>query len=212
MSKTKQIEERVLSMANSKYAWNDEKIKQGVKRVIVALNLDRMPSQSECVGFYGNYCLSNAVAKRKGGWYGLAREMGFAIKESETLLGKTQEGVVCEILKARGFEVERMPQNFPYDLLVDNCVKVDVKASHLYRGKQGNFFTFNLEKRYATCDIYVLLTLDEDNNILNSFIVPSKFVIKNTQISIGEYVSKYHKFRDRWDYISNLSEYLESIG
>jgi hypothetical protein len=211
MSKTKQIEERVLSMANPKYAWNDEKIKQGVKRVIVALNLDRMPSQSECIEYYGNYCLSNAVAKRKGGWYGLAREMGFAIKESETLLGKTQEGVVCEFLKARGFEVERMPQNFPYDLLVDNCVKVDVKASHLYTGKQGSFYTFNLEKRYATCDVYVLLALDDDDEIVNVYVVPSKFVISNTQISIGQYKSKYHQFMDRWDYISNMSGYLSAL-
>jgi hypothetical protein len=116
------------------------------------------------------------------------------------------------MLISRGFEVDRMPQNFPYDILVDDSVKIDVKASHLYHGKQGNFFTFNLEKKYATCDIYVLLTLDDNNNIINTFIVPSKFVIKNTQISIGEYASKYHKYRDRWDYISNLSEYFASIG
>lgn len=194
------------------HKWSDEKIKQAVLKVVAAYELDRMPSQKECINYYGSHALANAVAKRYGGWYGLAKEMELPIKKSETYLGKTQEGIVCEMLVSKGFEVERMPQNFPYDILVDNCIKIDVKASHLYRGKQGNFFTFNLEKRYATCDIYVLLTLDEDNNIINSFIVPSKFVIKNTQISIGEYVSKYHKFRDRWDYISKLSEYLASVS
>lgn len=194
------------------HKWTDEKIKQAVNKVVLAYELDRMPSKTECERYYGNYCLTNAVTKRCGGWYGLAKELGLPIKKSETYLGKTQEGIVCEMLISRGFEVERMPQNFPYDILVDNSVKIDVKASHRYHGKQGNFFTFNLEKKYATCDIYVLLTLDENNNIINTFIVPSKFVIKNTQISIGEYASKYHKYRDRWDYISNLSEYFASIG
>lgn len=191
--------------------WTDEKIKQGIKNTVIALELDRMPSARECVNFYGNHCLTNAVSRRRGGWYGLAKELNLPIKESETHLGKTQEGIVCEMLISKGFEAERMPQNFPYDILVDNSVKIDVKASHLYRGKQGNFFTFNLEKKYATCDIYILLTLDEKNDITNIYIVPSKHVIKNTQISMGEYASKYHKFRDRWDYISDLSKYFDSF-
>ena len=192
--------------------WTDEKIRQAVLRVVGAYKLDRMPSRNECINYYGDYSLSNAISKRRGGWYGLAKELGLPIKKSETYFGKTQEGIVCEMLVARGFEVEKMPQNFPYDILVDNSVKIDVKASHLYNGKQGNFFTFNLEKKFATCDVYVLLALDENDSIINAFIVPSKFVIKNTQISMGEYTSKYHKYRDRWDYISNLSEYFASIG
>jgi hypothetical protein len=191
--------------------WDDEKIKKAILRVKDACELDRMPSRKECVGYFGDNALTSAVSKRYGGWYALAKEMGLPIKKSETYFGKRQEGVVCEMLIARGFEVERMSQNFPYDILVDNCVKVDVKASHLYRGNQGNFFTFNLEKKYATCDVYVLLTLDDDNNITNYFIVPSCFVIRNTQISMGEHVSKYHKYKDRWDYIDNLSKYFMSL-
>lgn len=194
------------------HTWTDDKIKQAVRVVVNAYELDRMPSKTECERYCGNYKLSNAISRRGGGWYALAKELGLPIKKSDTYFGKSQEGIVCEMLISKGFEVERMPQNFPYDILVDNSVKIDVKASHLYHGKQGNFFTFNLEKKYATCDIYVLLTLDDNNNIINTFIVPSKFVIKNTQISIGEYASKYHKYRDRWDYISNLFEYFASIG
>lgn len=191
--------------------WTSEMIKQAVAEVVTAYELDRMPSRKECETYYGNYSLSNAVTRQHGGWYGLAKEMGLPIKKSETYFGKTQEAAVCEILKDKDFTVERMTQNFPYDILVNHSVKVDVKASHLYRGKQGNFYTFNLEKRYATCDIYVLLALDDRNNIVNFFIVPSKFVINNTQISIGEHISKYHKYKDRWDYISNLSEYFDSL-
>lgn len=190
--------------------WTHEKVIQGVKDVMNAYGLDRMPSRNECDKFYGDYCLSNVITKRYG-WYKLAKELGLSIKDSETYFGKTQEGVVCEMLIAKGFEPTRMSQNFPYDILVDNCVKVDVKASHLYKGKQGNFYTFNLEKKFATCDVYVLLTLDDENNIINTFVVPSVFVIKNTQISIGEIASRYDKFKDRWDYILDLSQHFSGL-
>ena len=190
--------------------WTHEKVIQGVKDVMNAYGLDRMPSRNECDKFYGDYCLSNVITKRYG-WYKLAKELGLPIKDSDTYFGKTQEGAVCEMLVSKGFEPTRMPQNFPYDILVDNCVKVDVKASHLYKGKQGNFYTFNIEKKFATCDVYVLLTLDDENNIINTFVVPSVFVIKNTQISIGEFASRYDKFKDRWDYILDLSNHFGGL-
>lgn len=193
------------------HKWTDETIKQEIQKVVSFYGLERMPSRKECNEYYGNFCLTNAVSKRRGGWYGLAAELNLPIKKSETLFGKIQEGIVCDMLASKGFKAERMSQNFPYDILVDDCVKIDVKASHLYHGKQGNFFTFNLEKKYATCDVYVLLALDENDNAINYFIIPSKFVIKNTQISIGEHVSKYHRFRERWDYISLLSKCFASI-
>lgn len=191
--------------------WDDEKIKEALIQVKNAYELDRMPSRRECLNYYGDGSLANAISKRDGGWYALARELNLPIKESETYFGKKQESIVCEMLIAKGFEAERMPQNFPYDILVDNCVKVDVKASHLYRGRMGNYYTFNLEKKYATCDIYVLLTLDDDNNITDCFVIPSVIVIKHTQISIGEYTSKYHKFKDKLDYISKMSESFRAV-
>lgn len=143
--------------------WTDEKIKQGIREVIAAYKLDRMPSRGECEQHFGNSCLASVISRRKGGWYALAKEMGLPIKKSETYLGKQQERIVCEVLTAKGFDVDKMPQNFPYDILVDNAVKIDVKASHLYKSKQGNFYAFNLEKKYATCDVYILLTLDEND-------------------------------------------------
>lgn len=87
------------------------------------------------------------------GWYDLADQLGLPIKESETYFGKRQETVAQEQLITMGYEVRRMPQNFPYDLLVNDCLKVDVKASQLYRGPHGNFYTFNTEKPFCTCDI-----------------------------------------------------------
>ena len=160
--------------------WTQESISKAVHDVMKVLEIDRMPSNQECHKVLGDSSLSNAIAKR-GGFYALAKELNLPIKKSETLLGKRMEALAYEMLKSRGFNPVQMSVRFPYDILVDG-IKIDVKASHLYRGKVGNFYTFNLEKKYATCDIYILITLTEENEVLDVFIVPSKFVAQNSHI------------------------------
>lgn len=192
--------------------WTESLIKERVNEVVEQLGLDRMPTRSECENYYHGTGLSNAISRRCGGWYALAKEMGYEIKESETTFGKTYEIQAAEMLRAHGFQVRRMSQNFPYDLLIDDCVKVDVKASKLYNGKNGNFYSFNLEKQFATCDFYILLTILPDGDISRVMIVPSSQVIANNQISIGENKSKYHKFTDRFDYIEMAVDFWEEIS
>lgn len=190
--------------------WSDDKIKFGILEVVQTLELRRMPSRQEVEQYYNNSALCSAISRRKGGWYRLAEEMGLAAKESETYFGKRHEKIVAEKLKALGYEVEQMSQNYPYDLLIDRAVKIDVKVSRLYRGSQGNFYSFNLEKPYATCDIYILAKLDDDRAIKSFYVLPSKFVSHQTQISIGEYTSKYERFRERWDYLQQYTDFLAS--
>lgn len=194
------------------FRWTDEEIKRSVREVVSALELDRMPSRFECVGYFGNNALACKIAKRPGGWYALAAEMNLPTKDSATKTGKTHEYLVCEMLGKRGFEIEKMPQNFPYDILANGGVKIDVKASHLYRGPQGDFYAFNLEKKRATCDIYILVTLSDENEIADVFVVPSVCVVSNTQISIGKERSKYHKFRDKWEYVAAFAGFLERVS
>lgn len=190
--------------------WTDDLIKEKVLEVKTAFSLDRMPSRSECIQYFHNEALVNAISKRKK-WYQLAQELGLRVKDSETYFGKSEESNAAEMLISLGFSVRKMPQNFPYDLLVDDCVKVDVKASHLYHGPNGDFYTFNLEKQFATCDIYILFALSEQEE-KRVFVVPSKFVIAQNQISMGVLKSKYHKFENRWDFISSLSDFLDNAG
>lgn len=190
--------------------WTDELIKEKVLEVKNALELNRMPSKSECDSHFGNYALSNVISKRKG-WYKLAAEMCLPVKESDTFLGKRFEKKAKEILEDKGFHVRQMSQNFPYDLLVDDCVKIDVKTSRLYKGKQGDFYSFNLGKKFAACDVFFLIALNDDNTINRIMIVPFKAVFNNNQISVGRFISKYDKFIDKWEYISNLSEFWSGV-
>ena len=197
-------------MSNAKRYWTDDRMKGAVMEVVNALGLDRMPSQTECRDYFHNSCLTNAVSKYKG-WYSLATEMGLDIKESETQFGRLFEGRASDLLKSQGFQVRRMTTKYPYDLLVDDCIKVDVKASKLFHCDDGNYYAFNLDKEYSTCDFYLLLTVDDDNTINRRMIVPSNQVICNSKISVGETKSKYHKFSDRFDLLETASAFWTDL-
>lgn len=190
--------------------WTEDKIKYELLKVIKGTGLQRMPSRSECVEFCKNNKLANAIT-RHGGWYKWAEKLGLALKGSETKFGKDYEMIAANLLRKQGFAVCQMPQNFPYDLLIDNCVKVDVKASKLYHAKNGNFYSFNLEKPYATCDFYILFTVNAGEEIQRIMVVPSSTVVRNNQISVGENDSKYHKFTDKYGFIEDAVEFWGSM-
>ena len=188
--------------------WSDDLIRNGLLQVKSGLKLERMPTRKECVEFTNSSALSAAISRRGGGWYGLANEIGLPIKESETTTGKKYEKLINGVLENKGYKVSRMSQNFPYDLLVNDCLKIDVKSSHLYKGKDGNFYTFRTGKRYATCDVYVLVALNENDEMVKTYIIPSPKVINNIQISMGEHNSKYDIYLDRWDILSDYTNFL----
>ena len=192
--------------------WTDDLIKEKVLEVVRFKNLDRMPTRSEAESYFGNSALTAVISKRKGGWYALAKEMELPIKECETTFGKSHEKIIMERLISMGYAVRQMPQNFPYDLLVNDSVKIDVKASRLYKGSGRNFYSFNLEKPFCTCDLYVLRLIGDNQDELDTLVVPSAHVATNTQISVGEKVSKYRKYSKRWDYVSSYCDFMGSVG
>lgn len=191
------------------HKWTDAEIAMGIRDMVDNLGLERMPTRNEVAAYYGN-SMACAVTRRIG-WYNLAKQLGLRLKECETTVGKLHEYLLAEELTGMEFQVRKMPQNFPYDLLIDDAVKIDVKASRLYRGKQGNFYTFNLEKPFCTCDIYALRLVDDNDAIVETLIVPSKEVACNTQISVGQTHSKYYKYAKRWDIIRKYSDFSRSV-
>lgn len=191
--------------------WTHEQIVSSVLEVVGALELDRMPSKKECDEYYQNTALTNVISKRDGGWYKLANELGLGMKQCETEFGKKYERIAAIHLERLGFRVEKMTQNHPYDLLVDGCVKIDVKASHLYCGPNGSFYTFNLEKEHSTCDAAILYAIDETRVETRSWVIPSSVFQGKKQISIGLIKSKYNFYQDRWDYIRRISDFWRSL-
>lgn len=191
--------------------WTDKTIVEALQEVIDNSELDRMPTFREIQNYYNNCKLTNAISKRNGIYY-YAELMGVKTGDSETYFGKLQESIAAEELISRGYDVRQMPQNFPYDLLVNDSVKIDVKAARLYRGSAGNFYSYNLERLFCACDIYVLYVLNDDRSTKDVLIIPSKFISTQTQIGIGEQKSKYYKYSKRWDYIESYAGFFEDIS
>lgn len=184
--------------------WNKEKIDCEIMLFVDEWQLDRMPTVSDLLKQKrGDLC--NAIT-RNGGFEYFAKRLKLKTKNSETKLGKKFEEICVNWLKKIfNFKAVRMTTRFPYDILVEDCVKVDVKCSNLYRGKNGNFYAFNLESENIKSDILILYCLNDKQYIVKTYIVPSVVVQGKKQISIGEQQSKYDIFENR---ITVLADYL----
>lgn len=186
--------------------WTNEKIKEEIFKVMYALDINRMPSSVEIKLVTGNSKLTNAI-RRNGGYLFWANKFNLNQSECETRTGFEGEMKVKEILENKGYLVEKMSVKHPYDLLVNSTIKIDVKSSHKYEGPKGwPSYSFNLEKKNPTCDIYVVWCI-EDNKIL---VIPSKF-LKQTQLCITDKSSKYDIYKDRWDYIEQYNSFYKSV-
>lgn len=189
--------------------WNDDKVKETILKVKKSLNLNRMPTKKEFELVMGNSSLTSKISRTKG-YYGWAKELNLDIKESETTFGKKYEYIVKEYLENKGYQIEKMPQNYSFDLLVNNFVKIDVKVAKPYVASDNTtWHTFNLYKKYAYCDIYVTLCLDNDENIEKMLIIPSiKCQIK--QLSVGK-ESKYDKYNYELKYIDDYIKFYNNL-
>lgn len=186
--------------------WTQEKILQSVKDCMDATGLTRMPSRSELSGYYGNNKVTNAIKRFPGGYYKVAELLKIEMKESETQFGKYGEKLAIKLLEEHGFSVERMTTRYAYDLYVNGSVKVDVKTARPSRTNKSFCYSFNLEKRFPTCDVYFLIAKSEKKESI--YIVPAS--INQTQIGLGTGTTVYSKYQDRYDIITDMSKAFAS--
>lgn len=193
-----------------KIKWNDELIEKEILKIVNHLEINRMPTSTEIHNVRKNYGLNVAI-ERHGGYKYWADKLNLNQSKCETRLGLIGELRAKEILESKGYEVEKMSVKHPYDLLVNKNIKIDSKISKLFKSDYGSYYTFNLEKKNPTCDIYIAFCVDDSINIIKTYVIPSKFLHK-TQLSIGEHTSKYDRFLDRWDYIEQFNKFYEQIS
>lgn len=186
--------------------WTQEKILQSVKDCMDATGLTRMPSRSELSEYYGNDKVTNAIRRFPGGYYKVAELLKIEMKESETQFGKYGEELAIKLLEEHGFSVERMTTRYAYDLYVNGSVKVDVKTARPSRANKSFCYSFNLEKRFPTCDVYFLIAKNEEKESI--YIVPAS--INQTQIGLGTGTTVYSKYQDRYDIITDMSKAFAS--
>ena len=187
--------------------WTELGIKDEIEKVMSCLNINRMPSNSECKMVTKSSALSSQISIR-GGFKYWAERLGLQSKNSDSKTGWEYEEKAKKFLERAGYDVESATVKHPYDLLINQSVKIDIKVSNLYKGKVGNFYSYNLEKKFPTCDFYILYAIgkfsDED-----ALIVPS-CLANISQISVGELNSKWDVFSGRWDLIEKEVRFKKS--
>ena len=179
--------------------WDDNRIKSELKNVMAALGIDRMPSRTEMDSVTHNTALSNKVMKTGGIRY-WAKELGLELKNSETTLGNNYEYIDMNLFTEKGYKVNKMTTKHPYDLFVNDHVKVDVKVSHYYHSNEFSYHTFGLGKKYQNCDIFICICLDDNDKVVKNLIIPSDFLIGQRQLSVGTN-STYDKLNNKSAYI-----------
>jgi hypothetical protein len=188
--------------------WTDELVREEILKSKDRLALDRMPTANElkAIGRNDLHCKISRT-KKYSGW---ADDLGLELSRCETRLGNNYELTVAKELESMGFKIEQMTTKHPYDILVDGYVKVDVKASNLFKHTNGQeWWTFHLAKENPTCDIYICVALVEGNKV-KTFVIPSHLV-KMKSINVGK-SSKYNRFEDAYNYIDEYSIFFRSIN
>lgn len=180
--------------------WSEELITDKINRVIHTLGLNRFPTQHEMRDFYGNYSLAVKISKTGGAKY-WANKMGYVVKRCESEFGEHFEMYVINDIRIHtGLESYKTKTRYPYDIVTNKHIKVDVKSSTINKNKQGySYFSFNLEKREPTCDIYLLYCINDSNEPYKTLIVPSCYTYGQTQICItANKNSKWDKYKNNW--------------
>lgn len=190
--------------------WTQEKVEESIKEVVEGLDLDTMPTANQMNLYFGNTRLSNKISKSEGfNWW--AERLKLNIKRSSTSIGqKIEKELELFLTEVKGYKCEQMPTNFPYDILVNNSTKIDVKSGHR-SGINKDFYTFSLGKKSSTCDIYVCYCLNYDDSIRKIYVIPSVFLNGITQLSLGINSSKYDIFENKWEYIEKYNAFYEGV-
>lgn len=168
-----------------------------------------MPSSEQVKQVTQNDSLHNAIC-RHGSYRGWAKKLNVKTKSSDTNKGNDFEDVIEDKLNKLGFEVAKTSTKHPYDLLVNGTTKVDVKvgSSYLLRG-ESRVVTFATNKKQPTCDFYICVRLDEEEQIEKIHVIPSHEA-KVVSICMGEN-SKYDVYLDRYDLLKRHHEMVSAL-
>ncbi|MFJ7665278.1 hypothetical protein ACIQXW_23250 [Lysinibacillus sp. NPDC097162] len=186
----------------------DEQVAEELRESMRILGISCMPTGPELLMIDRSYLHSRL--QRTGTYREWSRRLGVPLKSSTTTKGNDCEIFIAKKLISMGHVVENMTARFPYDLLVDSDVKIDVKCANKYKDKYSfDAWTFNLAKARPTCDIYILVAYNEDQTINRELVIPSKFLHQKT-VSLGG-KSTYDVYHEAYDYVNQYSTFYKKV-
>lgn len=180
--------------------WTDNTIEREIMKIANQFDPPKMPSLKESKEMYGGCGLSCAISK-SGGFKYWAEKLGLPQEKSETKVGIEGEIYIAQLLKKMGYSsVEMTSVRHPYDLLVDDCVKIDVKTSNTSYIKGCPVHAYRLAKRQHTCDLYIFYEADTGD----IYVVPAHLCKGQTQVEMGGGSKKYLMYRKAFHLIGAL--------
>lgn len=192
--------------------WEDGDVEKEIMMVVKHLGIDRFPTKKEIEDFFGNKSLSNKIS-RGGGSRRYASLLGLELSNSESEFGNFyEEYAIDDIYNNTGLSGVHMETRYPYDILVNGNIKVDVKASRRLYHKNSAlpYYSFNLEKRDPTCDLFIFYCLNNKCDIDRTVIIPSCIVSGKTQIGMGG-LSKWEAYENKWNYFEQYNKFYSDI-
>jgi hypothetical protein len=185
--------------------WTNESIENGIMDIARQFETMRMPTDREVVESVGNASLAIAIQK-SGGYVYWANKLNLPRKKNATMTGIDSERKVAEILKAHRYQVTLTPTRYPYDILVNDCVKIDVKCAHKSYIRGCEVHAYRISKPLPTCDIYVCRDLDDDKY----YIIPAHKCVGMKMIEMGA-KTKYDIYQDKWELIGDMCNMFRQI-
>jgi len=184
--------------------WDDNLVKSELEKVMKSLGIDRMPTFAEIESVTKTKALSMKISK-SGGSIFWADKLNLSKKDSTYMTGNLYEKkAIIDIEENESLSSVQTPTKHPYDILVDNRVKIDVKTSNGYDYGKSFWYSFGISKSQHTCDIFIFYCINvADNSKSKTLIIPSSLV-PNSQLSIG-LESKYDKYSNNWGIISDIN-------
>lgn len=193
-------------MGNTFKKWTDNTIAREVLIIANQFDPPKMPTRKEVSFMYGNEGLVNAISKN-GGFEYWASKLGLPQGYSETKIGKQAEAIMMSILMRKGFKAERTSTKHPYDILVDGCVKIDVKAANISLIRGCEVHAYRLAKAQHTCDIYLFHEIDSGI----TYVVPAHLCNGQVQVEMGIGSKKYDPYKESWDLIKRVSDFYKQM-
>ncbi len=181
-------------------SWNDEKIEQALREM--SADIGHFPSCLEMRDRSRND-LACAVSK-SGGFMMWAERLGISRQDSDSDFGWRGEVCVCGLFRNRRHSAERTAQvKAPFDLLVDDVLRVDVKNAVYaeYRKLDAKVSTgwFYRLGKIPQADLIFLYQYDT-----GEFYGLPWFVCPSGNITISKAGGKYAQYKCNWPLIEDM--------
>lgn len=174
--------------------WTDEKIEADLRAI--ADGIGSFPTNSELLNL-GRGDLSNAINK-SGGLIAWAIRLGMQRKWSDSDFGWEGEGAVTDMFIVNGHRATRTTVKAPFDILVDDVLRVDVKTAKLATYGKSSGWYYRLGK-IPQADLVLLYQADT-----GEFYGLPWHVCPTGNVTINNGASKYAAYKNNWPLIRSM--------